>query len=348
MRKLILFILMLGFTLAAHSADDAKQDYVLGAGDVVRISVYGNPDLATETRVSSTGTITFPLLGEVTVSNTSVGEAEKRIAKALEEGGFLKQPQVNIVVMQFQSQMVSVLGDVYKPGRYPLDRPSTLTDVLAMAGGPTPNGSELVTITSLTGEQSQIREYDLREVLVRGNAGQNPAVRGGDIIYVNAREVSVLGQVNRPGKYSVVGGVRTVGDFLSMAGGIAAGGSDTIVVTRVREGKSQSDQIDVDQSFRSGNGAANLELRGGDVIYVPREPRFYIYGEVQRPGVFRLERNMSVAQALSMGGGLTPRGTESGLRIKRRDDKGEVVSIEPKPSDTLQADDVLYVRESLF
>lgn len=348
MRKLMFFLLMMLFSMAASAADAVKQDYVLGAGDVIRISVYGNPDLATETRVSSTGTITFPLLGEIMVNNISVGETEKRIAKALEEGGFLKQPQVNIVVLQFQSQMVSVLGDVYKPGRFPLDRPSTLTDLLAMAGGLTANGSELVTITSISGEQIQTREYDLREVLLRGNAAQNPAVRGGDIIHVNAREVSVLGQVNRPGKYSLVSGVRTVGDFLSMAGGIAAGGSDTIVVTRVRDGQSQSEQIDVDQTFRSGHGATGLELRGGDMIYVPREPRFYIYGEVQRPGVFRLERNMSVAQALSMGGGLTPRGTERGLQIKRRDDKGLVVTIEPKPSDTVQPDDVLYVQESLF
>lgn len=346
MRKLIFFFVMF-FSLLAQ-AGESKQDYVLGAGDVVRISVYGNPDLATETRVSSAGTITFPLLGEVAVSNTSVGEAEKRIAKALEEGGFLKQPQVNIVVMQFQSQMVSVLGDVYKPGRYPLDRPSTLTDVLAMAGGPTANGSELVTITSVAGEKTETREFDLREVLSRGNASQNPAVRGGDIIYVNAREVSVLGQVNRPGKYSVVSGVRSVGDFLSMAGGIAAGGADTIVVTRTREGKTMTDRIDVDQAFRSGSAAASFELRGGDMLYVPRAPQFYIYGEVQRPGTFRLERDMTVAQALSVGGGLTVRGTERGVRILRRDASGVVETLKPNVTDTVQADDVIQIQESLF
>jgi polysaccharide export outer membrane protein len=329
-------------------AGDVKQDYVLGAGDVVRVTVYGSPDLTTETRISSAGTLTFPLLGDVVVGGLSTAVAEKKIATNLEEGGFVKQPQVNLVVVQFQSQTVSVLGEVNRPGRYPLDRPSTLTDVLAMASGTTANGSEIVTVTSLRDGKPEKREYDLREWFDRGQASQNPSVRGDDIIFVTAREVSVLGQVVRPGKYSVMSGVRNVGDFLSMAGGIAPGGADIIVVTITREGKLDKREIDVDQSFRSGDTAANIELRGGDMIYVPRAPQFYIYGEVQRPGAFRLERRMTVAQALAVGGGLTPRGTENGIVIKRRDGKGNMQEIEPLPSDIVQADDVIQISESLF
>lgn len=347
MRKLFIMLFLTLLSVCVH-ANDNKQDYLLGAGDMVRITVYGNPDLTTETRVTSSGAITFPLLGEVMVGGVTPGEAERKIAKALEEGGFLKQAQINFVVMQFQSQMVSVLGDVYKPGRYSLDRSSRLTDVLAMAGGATANGSEIVTITSARDGKSEKHEYDLREWFDRGQLAHNPAIHGDDIIYVQAREVSVLGLVNRPGKYSVVGGVRNVGDFLSMAGGIAPGGADTIVVSIQREGKVDKREIDIDQLFRNGDTAANIELRGGDMIYVPRQPLFYIYGEVQRPGAFRLERKMTVAQAISVGGGLTVRGTERGIRIKRRDDAGAVQTLEPKPSDILQADDVIQVQESLF
>lgn len=249
--------------ICAH-AGDARQEYVLGAGDMVRVVVYGSPDLTTETRVAAGGTITFPLLGEVAVGGITAGEAEKKIAAALENGGFLKQPQINLVVIQYQSQMVAVLGDVYKPGRYPLDRPNTLTDVLAMAGGATPNGSEIVTVTSARDGKSERHEYDLREWFDRGQLSHNPAIRGGDI------------------------------------------------------------------------------------IYVPRAPLFYIYGEVQRPGAFRLERSMTVAQALAVGGGLTVRGTERGIRIKRRDVGDVMQTIKPQSSDTLQADDVIQVRESLF
>ncbi|MFM9913826.1 MAG: SLBB domain-containing protein [Methylophilaceae bacterium] len=330
------------------NAGDVKQDYVLGAGDMVRVTVYGSPDLTTETRISAAGTLTFPLLGDVSVGGLSTAIAEKKIATNLEEGGFVKQPQVNLVVLQFQSQTVSVLGEVNRPGRYPLDRPSTLTDVLAMASGVTSNGSEIVTVTSLRDGKPEKHEYDLREWFDRGQASQNPSVRGDDIIFVTAREVSVLGQVGRPGKYSVMSGVRNVGDFLSMAGGIAPTGADTIVISIVREGKMDKREIDVDQLFRSGDTAANIELRGGDMIYVPRAPLFYIYGEVQRPGSFRLERNMTVAQALSVGGGLSLRGTERGIVIKRRDAKGNMQEIEPQATDIVQADDVIQISESLF
>ncbi len=347
MRKLFAILLFTLLSMVVH-AGDKNQDYILGAGDVVRISVYGNPDMTTETRVTTVGTITFPLLGEIKVGGMTPNQAEKQISAALEDGGFLKQAQVNFVVQQFQSQLVSVLGDVYKPGRYPLDRASTLTDVLAMAGGATSNGSEIVTVTSAHDGKSEKREYDLREWFDRGQLAHNPAIHGDDIIFVQAREVSVLGQVNRPGKYSVVSGVRNVGDFLSMAGGIAPSGADTIVVSILRNGKVDKREIDIDQLFRNGDTAANIELRGGDMIYVPRQPLFYIYGEVQRPGAFRLERNMTVAQALSVGGGLTVRGTERGIRVKRRNDAGAVQTLELKPSDTLQADDVIQVQESLF
>jgi len=347
MRKLFLMFVVALLSFGAQ-AGEVKPDYVLGAGDMVRITVYGSPDLTLETRVSAAGTLTFPLLGEVAVGGVVTGDAEKKIAKGLEEGGFVKQPQVNIVVLQFQSQLVSVLGDVNKPGRYPLDRPSHLTDVLALASGATANGSEIVTVTSLHDGKSEKHEYDLGAWFDHGDVAQNPAIRGDDIIFVQAREVSVLGQVNRPGKYSVVNGVRNVGDFLSMAGGIAPGGADIIVVSILRDGKVDKREIDIDQLFRSGDTAANIPLRGGDMIYVPRQPLFYIYGEVQRSGSFRLEHNMSVAQAISVGGGLTVRGTERGIRVKRRDAKGELLTIQPKASDVLQADDVIFVSESLF
>ena len=359
MRKLICILIMLclsflqGFSFA-HAAeanpaqDSGRQDYALGAGDLIRITVYSSPDLTTEARISAAGTITFPLLGEIKLGELSPALAEKKIVEGLEGGGFVKQAQVNIVVVQYQSQFISVLGDVYKPGRFSLDRPSTLSDALALAGGANPNGSDIVTIVRTKNGQTTKQDYDLRELLSRGNADSNPKVYGDDIIYVNTREVSVLGQVNRPGKYSVIGGVRTVLDFLSQAGGISSGGADKIIVITKRDGHLVKHEIDVDQLYRNGDTSTNFELANGDSIYVPRVPVFYIYGEVQRPGAFRLERNMTLAQALSTGGGLTPRGTERGMKIKRMDKSGAIITIDAKVNELLQVDDVVYVGESLF
>ncbi|UUZ49871.1 SLBB domain-containing protein [Massilia sp. B-10] len=83
-------------------------------------------------------------------------------------------------------------------------------------------------------------------------------------------------------------------------------------------------------------------------MFVERAPRFYIYGEVQKPGAYRLEANMTVQQALSVGGGLSLRGTERGMRIKRRDGEGKVTEFAAKETDVIQIDDVVYVKESLF
>lgn len=241
----------------------AQAEYLLGPGDLVRITVYGSPDLSTETRVSQAGQLTFPLLGEVAVGGLSIMQSEKKISSMLEEGGFVKKAQVNIVVMQFTSQQISILGDVLKPGRYPLERTSSLVEVLALAGGISPNGSDIVTILSQSEGKTTKYDYDLPDLL------------------------------------------------------------------------------------RNGKGV-NIKIYTDDIIYVPHAPMFYIYGEVQRAGQFRLERNMTVAQALAVGGGLTIRGTERSLRIKRRNAGGVLETIEAKPDDLLIKDDVLFVRESLF
>jgi len=241
-----------------------SEDLPLGPSDVIKISVYGVPDLALETRISEAGVITFPLIGAVPVAGLPVAAAEKKIAGLLENGGFVRKAQVNIIVTQIQSQQVSVLGQVNRPGRYPLD------------------------------------------------------------------------------------GRRSVMDLLALAGGIAADGGDTINLIRKRDGKTTKTVLDVIQMVRSGDLVEDVLLTGGDVIYVERSPRFYIYGEVQRPGMFRLERSMTVVQALSAGGGLSARGTERGLVIKRRDASGKVNVVDVKQDDLLQNDDVVYVKESLF
>ncbi len=241
----------------------AHAEYLLGPGDMLRVTVYGSPDLTTETRVTQEGTLTFPLLGAVPVGGLSVAQTEKTIASMLEQGSFVKQAQVNIILTQFVSQQVSVLGDVSKPGRYPLEHVSTLVEVLALAGGISPSGSDIVTVLRPHGNQTEKHDYDLPDLL------------------------------------------------------------------------------------RNGEGV-NITINSDDIIYVPRAPMFYIYGEVQRPGQFRLEHNMTVAQALATGGGLTMRGTERGLRIKRRNTAGVLETIETKADDLLNKDDVLFVRESLF
>ena len=262
MKRLVLWMMASLLALAINGA--VAGELVLGPSDALKISVYNNPDLAIETKISDGGFITFPLIGQVNIGGMTNAAAEKKIANMLESGGYVKKPQVNIVVTLLQSQQVSVLGQVNRPGRYPIDASRTLMDMLALAGG------------------------------------------------------------------------------------ISIDGGDTVSLIRKRNGNTTKDTINIDDMMRSGDLKQDYDLAANDVVYVERAPRFFIYGEVQKPGMIRLERGMTVLQALADGGGLTIRGTERGLRIKRRDADGKLQVIDAKYDDMVQADDVLYVRESWF
>jgi len=168
------------------------------------------------------------------------------------------------------------------------------------------------------------------------------------LIQVRGNQVSVLGLVNRPGRFPIETGNTRVSDMLANAGGAIPAGSDVVIVTGIREGKPFRKEIDIPAMFISGNIELDMVVAGGDVIYVHRAPVFYIYGEVQRGGSYRLERDMTVMQGLAMGSGLTVRGTERGLKVYRRGPDGKVAAISPEMNDLVQTDDVLYVQESFF
>jgi polysaccharide biosynthesis/export protein len=243
----------------------SNAQYRLAAGDVIRISVYQSADLTLETRLTEAGTISYPLLGSVALAGLTVSEAEKRIADGLRSGNFVKQPQVSVAVQQVRGNQVSVLGQVGRPGRYPLETGNVqLTDMIATAGGVIP------------------------------------------------------------------------------------GGADQVVVVGTRNGQPYRAEIDLPSVFGAGRRANDLTLQNGDVIWVERAPMIYMYGEVQKPGALRLERGMTVMQALAASGGLTQRGTERGLRVHRRDAEGKVRIIEPAMTDRLQGEDIIYIRESVF
>ena len=161
MRHFFAFLVLTLLSGWLNLASAQEPNYILGPGDVLKINVYSNPDLSLEARVSEAGLISYPLIGQVMVGGLTTFAAEKRIAGLLESRGFIKEPQVNVLVMQFQSKLVSVLGSVYKPGRYPIERTTNLADLLAQVGGATPDGSDLITVTTATGK----KEYDLHKIV---------------------------------------------------------------------------------------------------------------------------------------------------------------------------------------
>jgi len=156
----------------------------------------------------------------------------------------------------------------------------------------------------------------------------------------------VLGHVNRPGRYPLDQTSTSLTDALAVAGGVDDGGADYIIIAGVRGGKAFRKEVDLNALFVDGS-VADEGVMGGDSIYVARAPTYYIYGEVQHPGVYRIERNMTVMQGLAQGGGPTLRGSERSLRVFRRNANG-VEMITPKTGDLLQPGDVIHVPEGWF
>src|SRR5207344_3088948 len=138
------------------------------------------------------------------------------------------------------------------------------------------------------------------------------------VVEVRVNQASVLGMVNRPGRYPIEVTDMRLSDLLATAGGTTSGGTDLIVVTGTRNGQPFRMEVDLPTLFTSAGRDKDIQIKNGDAIWVDRQPLVYIYGEVQRPGPMRLERGMTLMQTLATGGGLTQRGTEKGIRVHRK------------------------------
>src|SRR5436853_111223 len=162
------FLWMLAAALPAFG-QEASHEYRLGAGDNIRISVFQNPNLALETRVSEDGTISYPLIGPVKIGGMTVVRAEQTIAQALESGNFLAKPQVNILPVQIRSSQVSVLGAVNSPGRFPMETFNTrVSEVIALAGGIASSGADVAILTGQRAGKPYRKEIDIPSLFLRG------------------------------------------------------------------------------------------------------------------------------------------------------------------------------------
>ena len=168
------------------------------------------------------------------------------------------------------------------------------------------------------------------------------------LVQARSQQVSVLGAVRSPGRF-VVESRTSLLDVLAAAGGIAEDGANAVVLLRPdKAGKLRRYPVDLAGLGEEGTPLPTLTLHGGDSIFVPQAAQFYISGEVNSPDKYRLETGMTVAQAVSRGGGITPRGSSRKVEIRRRKPDGSVQLIDAGMGDPVRADDVIRIRERLF
>lgn len=263
---------------ASESAEPATSPsgaYQVGPGDVLEITVYDNPELSRIPTVQTNGAITYPLLGEIQVAGLTVSEVQKRITGLLAKD-YLVNPQVEVKVREYQSQWVSVVGEINSPGRKPLRGRTRLIDVLTEAGGFTPRASGEVIITRSDGTF----DGDQKTLVVRLSASATPTLqdtvnlelplRNGDIITASPKYyVTVDGEVNRPGRYAIESDL-TVTGAVSLAGGLTRFGSNTVKVRRTDSQSGKTSLMEVDLKRVRNGKQPDLRLQPNDVLSVPR------------------------------------------------------------------------------
>jgi polysaccharide export outer membrane protein len=230
---------------AAPAAPVAQADYALGPEDQIEVTIYGQPDMPLRLRIKQDGTVSLPLMGSVSAAGeTPVGLAEK-IRSTLLQGGYLREPRVNVEVTSYVSRSVTLLGAVVRPGIYPLQGAQPLSRVLATAGGQR-DGSETVVL-----RRGDAPPQRFAIAALAGGGAGDPALQPGDMVFVPAAEhFYIYGQVRSPGSFPIRGGM-TFRQALSQGGGPNdAGTQNRIRLTRQGQ---QSEIADLDAPIQDGD-----------------------------------------------------------------------------------------------
>ncbi|WP_164981288.1 polysaccharide biosynthesis/export family protein [Silvibacterium dinghuense] len=245
----------------------SQESLRIGPGDLLAITVLREPEMDRKVRVRDSGEIDVPLAGQIQVMGLSPDEAGTAIAQRLEEAGYLRHPEVSVLVQEYATQQVAVLGQVAHPGTYLLESPRTLLDVLAMAGGLTDSADRHLMIEHSDGRTPA-------QVFLSNQAADaleaNVQIRAGDrIIVPKAGLIYVLGDVGRPGGYLMQNESRmTLLQAVALAGGANHTASEEHVrLVRNHDGDIDEQELPLKEIERGQ--VPDLLLQANDVIYVP-------------------------------------------------------------------------------
>ena len=256
------FIILLQTTVFA-----ATGGYIVGEGDVLKLTVYEHDDLSLTVRVSGDGAITVPLIGDVPVKGLTLNQVADKITNLLADG-YIIDPQVSIFIHEFKSNKATILGQINRPGLYELRQYTTLLELISQAGGLTPE------------------------------AGKNVIIK---------RRSAPSGN----GKEKVI-------------------------------------SIDLKTLIEKGDESRNIQIVGGDSIYITTSEVYYVTGEVKKPDEFNLDDEITVIQAVTKAGGFTAAAAPSKIKIIRKTESGKEVLTKVSMDEPVFPDDVIVVPESFF
>lgn len=342
---LCLGLVLLAGLLGGFSPAAAVEDYIVGEGDVLEITVYDNPDMATVARVDEEGQIVFPFLGKIYVGGFTVSKVKAVLTARLADG-YLVAPKVTVFVKDFRGKKAAIIGAVRKPGLYTLKGEATFLELLSLSGGLTERaGPEAVVKrkarSDAGGEERIIIE--LERLVGKGDTALDIPLVDGDSVYIGvAGEITVTGEVHRPGDFTFEKGM-VLEEAIALAGGFTLDASkENISITRKIDGQEEV------LKFVYNDRLLLSPVQEGDRVHVPDLGVFYVTGEVMRPGEYKFERGTTTIKAVTRAGGFGVRASKSRMKIRRKVDGRDEVVKKVQFDDPLLPDDVLVVPESFF
>ena len=249
--------------VAAVASGPATGVLSVGPGDLLQVTVFGQPDMSAEVSVTDGGEVTLPLIGLIRIAGMAPSEVEKVIAQRLREREYLLHPEVSVTVRQNRSQAVSVLGEVVRPGRYPIQGRFTVLDLLAVAGGLTPKADTVVVLLRKGdgGSAAPAVRIPIRldRVASPDRSPLDMPLNHDDMVYVGQQKFFYIhGEVRRPGSYPMEPDLDVM-RALSISGGVTERGSmGRINIHRKSEGA----------GARDFSPRLTDAIMDGDVIYV--------------------------------------------------------------------------------
>lgn len=247
----LIFLCSLFSLLALTETVFSASEYVVGAEDVLEISVYDHPEMTSTVRVGGQGVIVVPLLDEIKVEGLTVREVSQTLTKLLADG-YIINPQVNVFVKDFREQKAVILGQVLKPGLYELRKKTTLLELISMAGGLTVEAGDTATLKRETEKGFEEVRIDLDKLVEQGDTSLNLQVVDGDKIFIiKAGIFYVTGEVKKPDSYKYQDNLTLI-KALAMAGGLTgvASPKNIKIVRKVNGKETIIDKADMDTTIQ--------------------------------------------------------------------------------------------------
>jgi polysaccharide export outer membrane protein len=295
----------------------AADTYEIGPGDALKVAVIGQAEMTGSFTVDAEGMLNFPILGKIKASELTTSELERKITTLLADG-YVRRPQVTVIIGEYGSQKVFVTGEVQRPGQYALKADRSLLALLGDIGPLGANvGHEVIVVRPpvLAASPSPTPEPDPLLPSERAPAPGEPTA-------TTATEASGEAPAATPPPPEAIPGLPFV-----------AAGAQVFRISLLE--------------LQSGNPEKNIKLQAGDTVYFPRASQVYVMGNVARPGPYRYQEGMTVLQALTLAGGATERGSSGRTKLIRIE-KGKKIERKAKATDIVQPDDTLVVPERFF